>query len=479
MSRLPRRILAGAGLAAAIAACARIGSPPGGPEDKAPPRLLATTPESLAIIPDFKGSVELQFDETLSEGGTPSLGTGTSDLERVVLLSPSNNVPEVGWHRSRLAIRPKEGWKPNRVYRVQLLPGVKDIRNNRADTSIVITFTTGAALPTATLTGRVIDWESRKLPPNTLIEAILDPDSLPYRALTDTSGRFSIGPLPAGSYLVFAVDDQNHNHKRENRERFDSARVDSVTTAVPVLWLQPHDTLPPRIQSITPTDSSSATVLFTGPLDPYAPPPFASLRFVTLPDSTPVDSTILLTPQADSIDRVRRKAVADSIAALSDTTRARSDTTKKQGAETPRPAPSPPRPPAGQRPSSLRPISTRPAPDTTGLGALLASRPVLNDKLILRVPGHFEPGKKYALEIQALRGLTGKPGDVRAGLIVPVPKPAKVDSTKALTDTSKVHPDSARVDSTSARPDSLKPSSSRTRADSARADSLRKKGQPQ
>ncbi|HKV75507.1 MAG TPA: Ig-like domain-containing protein [Gemmatimonadales bacterium] len=451
MIRLARPILAGAAFAGAIAACARIGSPPGGPEDKAPPRLLATTPESLAILPGFKGSVELQFDETLSEGGTPSLGTGTSDLERIVLVSPSNNVPDVGWHRSRLSIKPKEGWKPNRVYRVQLLPGVKDIRNNLADTSIVITFTTGAPLPTATITGRVIDWAARKLPPAVLVEAILEPDSLPYRALTDTSGRFSIGPLPAGSYLVFAVDDQNHNHKRENRERFDSARVDSATTAVPVLWLQPHDTVPPRIESITPNDSTSATVLFTGPLDPYAPPPFASIRFVMLPDSTPVDSAVLLTAEADSVDRLRRKATADSIAALTDTTRAKADTTKKKPAEAPKPAPTPPRPPAAQRPSGLRPISTRPAPDTTGLGALLATRPALSTKLILRVPGRFEPGKKYALEILALRGLSGIPGDVRAGLIIPVPKPAKTDSTHAGADTTRARPDSTKADSTSSK----------------------------
>lgn len=464
MSQPPVRTLIGAIAALCLIACAKIGAPPGGPPDKVPPQLIATLPESLAILPNFKGDVELQFDETVSEGGTPSLGTGTSDLERLILLSPSNNVPHVGWHRSRLSVRPEEGWKPNRVYRIQLLPGVQDIRNNKADTSIVITFTTGAPLPDASLSGRVIDWSSRRLAPGTLIEAVLQPDSLPYRALSDTSGRFQIGPIPAGHYLVFAVTDQNRNHRRDGRELFDSIRVDSGATTVPVLWLQPHDTLPPRITSITPSDSVSAIVQFTGPLDPYAPPPFAALRLVQLPDSTPVEGAVLLSRIEDSTLRARAQAEADSVAALTDTTKRKPVApTPVKPVEPPRPRPSP-----SGRPSTLRPVSERPAPDTTGLGALLASRPVLEDKLILRVPGRFVPDGKYALEIQALRGLSGAPGNVRAGLVVPAAKPVKPDSTKAGADSTR-----AKTDSSAAKPDSV-----RAKPDSVRADSSSRKPGP-
>ncbi|MEO8030064.1 MAG: Ig-like domain-containing protein [Gemmatimonadota bacterium] len=447
-------------------ACAKIGAPPGGPEDKVPPQLIATRPDSMAVISGFKGSVELQFNETVSEGGTPSLGTGTSDLERLIILSPSNNVPEVGWHRSRLSIKPKEGWKANRVYRVQLLPGVQDIRNNKADTSVVITFTTGAPLPTTTLSGRVVDWETRRMAAGTLVEAILQPDSLPYRALTDTSGKFEIGPIPAGSYLVFAVADQNRNHRRESRELFDSLRVDSLTFTIPPLWLQPHDSLAPRIQTITPGDSSSAQVQFSGPLDPYAPPPFAGLRLMSLPDSTPIQGAQLLTRLADSTLRAQAKALADSLARLADTSSTKPDTTgKKVAPGTPLPPVKPK--PVYQRPSSLRPINERklrPAPDTVGVGALLDSRPPLEDKLTLHIPGRFEPGGKYLLLISAVRGVSGKSVDTHAAFSIPVPKPVKTDSTKAKTDSAhaqgdstRLHPDSAVARPAPARPDSIKP----------------------
>lgn len=432
-------------LTLALSQCAKIGAPPGGPEDKVPPHLIATRPDSMAILPDFKGTVDLQFDETVSEGGTPSLGTGTSDLERLIILSPSDNVPNIGWHRSWLSVKPKEGWRPNRVYRIQLLPGVQDIRNNKADTSIIITFTTGAPLPTTTLTGRVVDWTARKIAPGSLVEAVHQPDSLPYRALSDTSGRFRIGPIPAGAYLVFAVTDQNRDHKRGPHELFDSVRVDAQTFEIPVLWIQPHDTVAPRIQSITPNDSVSATVQFTGPLDPYAPPPFAGLRLVLLPDSTEVPGAELLGRAADSV--IRAKAhIADSLArAQADTTHP--DTSKKVA---PKPVPGAKPRPQPTRPSTLRPINSRglPEPDTVGVGALLDSRPMLEDKLTLRIPGKFEPGAKYALVVTAVRGLSGKPGDERAGFAIPIPKPPK-DSTKAKGDSTRAATDSTRTRSDS------------------------------
>ncbi|HET9276271.1 MAG TPA: hypothetical protein VFN96_09385, partial [Gemmatimonadales bacterium] len=61
-----------AALGALLAACARIGAPPGGPPDQAPPQLIATAPESLAVYPDWDDDVELRFDEVVSEGGSPN-----------------------------------------------------------------------------------------------------------------------------------------------------------------------------------------------------------------------------------------------------------------------------------------------------------------------------------------------------------------------------------------------------------------------
>lgn len=402
-----------------------MGPPPGGPPDKAPPRLVSTVPESLGVYPDFKGGVEFQFDETLSEGGTPSLGTGTSDLERLVLLSPSPNVPEVGWHRSRLSVKPKEGWRPNRVYRIELLPGVKDIRNNSEDSLVVVTFTTGAPLPTRRLRGRVVDWTTQRPGRGALVAALLLPDSLAYLAYADSAGRYDLAPLPDGQYLMQAFVDQNRNRRLESRELSDTLRIGQDTAEVPALWLQPHDTLPPRIQEITVEDSTAASVDFTGPLDPYTPPPFASFRLLALPDSIAVDGASLVTRAEQDSLRVRQRAEAE-----------KADTTK------PRPVPPTPLPPA--RPPGKVVKAAKATTDTVGLAALLAQRPALQNRLVLRMPTAFVPGKKYVLDITGLRGLGGATGNVRGGLAVPEPKATKADTTARPQPPSPAAGDSTR-----------------------------------
>src|SRR5215204_7576396 len=99
---------------AALLACARIEPPPGGPPDPTPPHLIATRPESFARLTEFKGSAEFHFNEVVSEGGSPNTGEGTGGLEQLVILSPSDEIPKVRWHRNRITVRPQEGWKPNR-----------------------------------------------------------------------------------------------------------------------------------------------------------------------------------------------------------------------------------------------------------------------------------------------------------------------------------------------------------------------------
>jgi hypothetical protein len=136
--------------------------------------------------------VELRFDEVVSEGGSPNFGLGTGDLEKLVLFSPTRSVPVVRWHRSRITVRPREGWRPNTVYRVQLLPGVTDIRNNKGVKGGLVTFTTGAPVPDYTLSGMAYDWTANQPMRGGLIEAVLEPDSLVYKG-----SRIPRAPMPS------------------------------------------------------------------------------------------------------------------------------------------------------------------------------------------------------------------------------------------------------------------------------------------
>ena len=130
----------------------------------------------------------------ISEGGSPSQGQGTGDLEKLVILSPTTGIPQVRWRRNRITVRPDEGWQRDRVYRVELLPGVTDLRRNRSNQGALVTFSTGAPRPDTTFEGTVVDWSIGPARASSAGRRAQLPDSLPYRGLADSSGHFSLGP---------------------------------------------------------------------------------------------------------------------------------------------------------------------------------------------------------------------------------------------------------------------------------------------
>lgn len=386
-----------------------MGPPAGGPEDKVPPKLIATVPESLGSYPTWKQDVEFRFDEVISEGSSPNQGLGTGDLEKLVLLSPSRAVPVIRWKRNRITVHPKEGWRRNRVYRVELRPGLMDLRRNRSDTATVLTFSTGGPAPTDTLAGIVIDWVAGKAARAALIELVYQTDSLIYRTVTDSSGRYEIGPLPHGTWTVFGALDQNKNLRREPRESHDSAAVAVGTSRVPALWLIPRDTLGPRILSITPNDSVSATIQFSQPLDPRQTMDSVAVRFLLLPDSTPTPFKSLRLKTADDSLQKLAQARADSA-------RAAADSLKPDSLRAKRPAAPAPAPKAPGRPEAEA------VADDEAADSLIATRPRLTDKLVLRVDSAFTPETRYVLDVRGIRSAAGVAGDARAGFVIPKPK---------------------------------------------------------
>ncbi len=109
----------------------------------------------------------------------------------------------------------------------------------------------------------------------------------------------ALGPCPHGQWLVFGTIDQNKSLRRDRRESYDSAVVAAGTSNVPVLWLIPRDTVGPRILSVTPNDSVSATIAFSGPLDPHQRLDSVGVSLVLQKDSTPVRIRSLLPKQLD------------------------------------------------------------------------------------------------------------------------------------------------------------------------------------
>jgi len=451
----------------ALVACAKIEPPPGGPPDAKPPILVSITPESLSVNPGFDGNVNFVFSEVVSEGGSPSQGYGTGDLEKLVLLSPTNKIPVVQWHRSRISVRPREGWQPNRVYRVQLLPGVSDIRNNKGVKGGIVTFTTGAPVPDYTLSGVAFDWAASQPMRGGLIQAVLEPDSLVYKGTTDSSGTYEFGPLPRGTYLVYVGIDQNRNGRIDPREAFDSVRVEPDSGKVPELFAFIHDTVPARLTPPTVQDSVTLNLTFTQKLDPFTRYDSTAVQVLLLPDSTPLPVLRVMTAaEFDSISRGERTNKADSVqkAGKADSTQQgnKADSTRKVRVD------SVPKAPAGGKPaapSGAKPVAPPPganpvappgappggriglppgvspgAAAAAGPGAFAGqrpaaklSRPPLSDRLIVRLGAPVAPGMHYLVVTRDVKNVSGVLGSPKAGFEVPKrPKPTLADSARAL-----------------------------------------------
>ncbi len=151
--------VAGLLLSALAASCASQGEPPGGPPRTTPPQIVRVVPESGAVVPDWHGDAVIVFDEVIDEmpasPGPPGAITG---LARQVILSPAAGEVKVSWHRTAIRVRPAEGWRPQRVYRLELLPGITDLRRNVLKRGTTVVFSTGPAIPATALTGTAVLW---------------------------------------------------------------------------------------------------------------------------------------------------------------------------------------------------------------------------------------------------------------------------------------------------------------------------------
>ena len=390
-----RRLTALVVFAGAIA-CASASPPPGGPEDRSPPRVLTVTPDSNAVNVRER-NVTFQFDETINDRGS-----GAQELDNFFLVSPSDGNPHVSWHRSRIEVRPREGFRDNTAYTVTLLPGLSDLRGNTSRSGASVVFSTGPSIPADKIAGRVFDWAAERPAARALVQAVT-PDSVLYLAQSDSVGRFTVGPLPPGSYLVRAIIDANGNRALDRSEQFDTARVIVPQAASLELLTIVRDTLPPRVSSVTSLDSVSLRVTFDRYLDPNQPPPPSAFRLVGT-DSAVVPIVAVLTPRAEQAEsQTRQQAVADSL----------------------------------RRVDSL---AGKPLPPRITIAEALARRPGQGPTpsvpppytaLLLRTARPLAPNATYRLSVSEARGLSGRAqGSERTFTTPRPPAPARADSTR-------------------------------------------------
>jgi hypothetical protein len=316
-----------------VASCARQSAPPGGPPDARPPVVIRTTPEALADVPDFTGPVRFEFDERISEQG------GAGPLDDAVTVSPRTGEVRVGHGRRSLSVEVDGGFRPGIVYRVTLLPVVRDMFGNALQDPFELVFSTGGEPEETAVAGEVWDRVTGRGVPDYSLNAVSE-DSLVYLATSAEGGIYAFRYLPSGSYQVTAFDDLDRDGVPDATETRGSFALDVAS----------GDTLFIDVPVVAP-DTSSAVLLGAEVMDSTT----LALRFDDYVDPASDLDDLSVTVQGESGERlaVRRAfhavewiehvdSVTDSIARADSVARAQappaSEGGRPPGAETPAPA---------------------------------------------------------------------------------------------------------------------------------------------
>ena len=396
-----------------------MGSPPGGPVRNTPPELIEVTPDSGAINARGRGVV-FTFDEVVND----------RDVEKYFVMSPEDGRTRVSWHRNRVEVRPRHGFRPNTAYSVTLLPGLQDLRGNTMRAGRTIVFSTGGSIPPYMVLGRAFDWLTERVAAKALVQVIRRPDSLPYVGVADSAGQFGVGPLAGAPYTVLAYMDNNNNRTLDRGEAWDSLSITVGGGASPFveLLLAPRDTFPPRLQTVTASDTFTVVASFDKPVSPEWEIRADRFRLVG------ADSVAL------RIAAARRRS-ADSTSSLAPATPgarpAQPGAAAQPGA----------RPPAAAPQVNRAVRDTTPARDSMGgrRGPVVAptpkpSRPAPPREIVITLDSltPMHPGRAYRLTAIDVRGLLGLPRSSERTFSTPR---ARVDTARTPART----PDSTRA----------------------------------
>lgn len=258
------------GGAALFSACARPSAPTGGPRDIIPPMIASTWPDTFEVIEPTRDPVKIVFSERISERATQ----GT--LDNAVLVSPFTGEHRVKHTRSGLEIDIIGGFQPDLVYRVRVLPTVKDLFNNTLDGPFELVFSTGASYETNVIAGVVEDRISGEVVEGARVEARVrgEEDSPVHLATTDSVGVFALRYLPFATYDISLFQDMNRNAEPDFSEAQGVAegvlevpppQADTVILRQ-VKLLRP-DTTPPRLIRVEAYDSVTVRLSFDDFMD--------------------------------------------------------------------------------------------------------------------------------------------------------------------------------------------------------------------
>jgi len=197
-------------LAIILTACAQIKPPTGGPKDETPPEVILMVPANLSTQFTAK-RIYIEFDEFVQ----------LRNLSAQLVINPSmKERPEFRLKGKKLLINLKSPLEEATTYVINFGDAVVDLTEGNKAQNLQYVFSTGSYIDSLRFEGKVIDAFEKKPVENTLVMLYNNAnDTMPYKgtpdyfAKTDKSGNFEINYIRSGTYMAFALKDENSNYK--------------------------------------------------------------------------------------------------------------------------------------------------------------------------------------------------------------------------------------------------------------------------
>lgn len=197
-------------LALLAVGCAKQGFPSGGPSDKTPPLVLSTTPANASLGFAQKGFF-IAFDEYVV----------IKDADNNILVSPPMKTKPTYTPKGRgIQVDIKDTLLPNTTYLFQFKNAIADFNEGNLLPSFEYVFSTGTALDSMYLEGRVLDAltaQPRKDPVTVMLYPAPSDDSVVahsnplYITRCDDHGAFTFNHIQPGVYRILALEDGDKN----------------------------------------------------------------------------------------------------------------------------------------------------------------------------------------------------------------------------------------------------------------------------
>jgi len=199
-----------------LVACASEAPPPGGPEDKTPPRVVATFPQPDTVNVAKDVTVRIEFSEYL---------TGSSVAPSIFISPYIATEYDVKVKRRTVTIQFAEPLADSTTYIVTLGTGIADLRGNQISQSYQLSFSTGPTIDQGVMAGRVYR-EGMSEGGITVLAYRHDGISIDslmrrrpdYISNPGPQGAFRFAHMEVGKYFFLADQDQNKNYRYDPGE---------------------------------------------------------------------------------------------------------------------------------------------------------------------------------------------------------------------------------------------------------------------